>query len=203
MTSPFIAPRYELPLVDQASGRITPEWYKFFVPLAKKAVSTEISITTTAPLAGGATLADDITLSISNNGITNALLAKMATHTIKGNSTGSTANAQDLTGTDITALLDVFTSSLKGLAPLSGGGNNNLLRSDGTWTNSVDASFSAGTYLKTGSVLVADLPSAVTVAIGTRYFVSDATVTTFASVVAGTGANKVPVYSDGAAWRIG
>lgn len=38
---------------------------------------------------------------------------------------------------------------------------------------------------------------------GSRNFVTDATVTTFASVVAGGGANKVPVYDDGTNWRIG
>jgi hypothetical protein len=36
-----------------------------------------------------------------------------------------------------------------------------------------------------------------------RCMVSDATVTTFASIVAGGGANRVPVYSDGTNWRIG
>jgi len=50
---------------------------------------------------------------------------------------------------------------------------------------------------------VATLPSAATSGTGARAFVSDATVTTFASTVAGGGANKVPVYSDGTNWRIG
>lgn len=38
---------------------------------------------------------------------------------------------------------------------------------------------------------------------GDTAFVTDATATTFASIVAGSGANKVPVYSDGTNWRIG
>ena len=50
---------------------------------------------------------------------------------------------------------------------------------------------------------VAALPSAETSGTGARAFVSDATVTTFASTVAGGGANKVPVYSDGTNWKIG
>ena len=50
---------------------------------------------------------------------------------------------------------------------------------------------------------VATLPSAVTSSVGARAFVSDATATTFASTVAGGGANKVPVYSDGTNWRVG
>lgn len=47
---------------------------------------------------------------------------------------------------------------------------------------------------------VATLPTG---AAGVRALVSDATVTTFASVVAGGGANTVPVYHDGTDWRIG
>jgi hypothetical protein len=50
---------------------------------------------------------------------------------------------------------------------------------------------------------VATLPSATTSGAGARSFVSDATATTFASTVAGGGANNVPVYSDGTNWKIG
>lgn len=39
--------------------------------------------------------------------------------------------------------------------------------------------------------------------VGARAFVSDASATTFGSIVAGGGANKVPVYNDGLNWRIG
>jgi len=48
---------------------------------------------------------------------------------------------------------------------------------------------------------VSTLPTAGVV--GRRSFVTDANATTFASVVAGGGANKVPVYDDGTNWRIG
>jgi hypothetical protein len=57
--------------------------------------------------------------------------------------------------------------------------------------------------LKLSAVTVAALPAAGTIGAGGRAFVSDATATTFASVVAGGGANAVPVYSDGTSWRIG
>ena len=49
---------------------------------------------------------------------------------------------------------------------------------------------------------VANLPVATSLQ-GARAFVSDATAATFASVVSGGGANAVPVYCDGAAWRVG
>jgi hypothetical protein len=50
---------------------------------------------------------------------------------------------------------------------------------------------------------VATLPAAGTVGAGTRAAVTDANATTFNSVVAGGGANFVPVVSDGTNWRIG
>jgi hypothetical protein len=50
-------------------------------------------------------------------------------------------------------------------------------------------------------VAVASLPT-VGIA-GRRHFVNNATATTFASIVAGGGANLVPVYDDGTNWRIG
>jgi hypothetical protein len=50
---------------------------------------------------------------------------------------------------------------------------------------------------------VSTLPSASASGNGYRAFVTDATATTFASTVAGGGANKVPVYSDGTNWKVG
>lgn len=53
-----------------------------------------------------------------------------------------------------------------------------------------------------GGYTVANLPLAATYPFA-RSFVTDATATTFASIVAGSGSNKVPVYSDGTNWIIG
>ena len=50
---------------------------------------------------------------------------------------------------------------------------------------------------------VNNLPSAVDSGVGARAFVTDSSVTTFGTVVASGGANKVPVYSDGTNWRVG
>lgn len=67
--------------------------------------------------------------------ITNADLADMAQALIKGRAAGAgTGPPQDLTPAQATAILDVFTSALKGLVPASGGGTTNFLRADGTWT---------------------------------------------------------------------
>jgi len=50
---------------------------------------------------------------------------------------------------------------------------------------------------------VANLSSAALAGAGTRAFVSDSSVSTFGSTVAGGGSTKVPVYSDGTNWKVG
>lgn len=92
----------------------------------------------------GATVADsdygDVTVSgsgtvwtIDTAAVTNAKLAAMATHTLKGNNTGGSSAPLDLTAAQVTAILNVFSSVLQGLVPASGGGTANFLRADGTW----------------------------------------------------------------------
>lgn len=78
----------------------------------------------------------------------------MATLTLKGNNTGSTANPLDLTVAQVNAILPVFTSSLNGLAPFSGGGTTNFLRADGTWANP-----SSGTVSTIGTIDSEGTPS--------------------------------------------
>jgi hypothetical protein len=73
------------------------------------------------------------TAGLVDDAVTNAKLANMANATIKGRTTAGTGDPEDLTATQTTALLNVFTTALKGLAPASGGGTTNFLRADGTW----------------------------------------------------------------------
>lgn len=58
-------------------------------------------------------------------------------------------------------------------------------------------------YIVTKPVAVASLPTCNAAAKGARSFVNNATSTTFASTVAGGGANNVPVVCDGTNWIIG
>lgn len=54
--------------------------------------------------------------------------------------------------------------------------------------------------------VVASLPAAATAGVGALAFVTDASTTVILGLgltVVGGGSNKVPVYSDGAAWKIG
>jgi hypothetical protein len=62
---------------------------------------------------------------------------------------------------------------------------------------------SATTAIQTTPVVVASLPAAATAGSGARAFVSDANDTAFNAIVAGSGANNLPVFSDGTDWRIG
>jgi hypothetical protein len=94
--------------------------------------------------------------SIANNSITNAKLAQMGAHTFKGNNTGSTANVIDLTATELTAELNAFTSSLKGLVPASGGTSTNYLSADGTFTNPLTAFLAQSNTYSAGSKQVFD-----------------------------------------------
>ena len=62
---------------------------------------------------------------------------------------------------------------------------------------------SATTAIQTTPVVVGSLPAAATAGAGARAFVSDANDTAFNAIVAGAGANNLPVFSDGTNWRIG
>lgn len=88
------------------------------------------------------------------------------------NFTGTTPSY--FTPTQVTADLNLFTSTLKGLVPLSGGGTTNFLRADGTWAappggggSGTVTSFSAGTLspLFTTSVATATTTPALTFAL--------------------------------------
>ena len=78
------------------------------------------------------------TWSINAGVVTNADLVNVATATFKGRATAGTGSPEDLTGTQATALLDVFSSTLKGLVPASGGGTASFLRADG-WSTTLTA----------------------------------------------------------------
>jgi hypothetical protein len=82
------------------------------------------------------------TVKIFNANVTNLKLATGANNTVKGtNAAGAIA---DLTGTQLTATLDLFTT-LRGLVPGSSGGTVNYLRADGTWATPPNSTYTAAT----------------------------------------------------------
>lgn len=105
-----------------------------------------------------------------------------------------------LTPTQVTADLNLFSSSLQGLVPLSGGGTTNFLRADGTWAappggggSGTVTTFSAGTLppLFTTSVATATTTPSLT------FTLSNAAANTafgnFTGSSAAPGFGKVPV----------
>lgn len=124
-----------------------------------------------------------VAATIANNVVTNAKLAQMATLTIKGNNTGGTANALDLTVAQVNAILPVFTSTLNGLAPLSGGGSTNFLRADGTWA--------APTGTNTGTV------TSVAMTVPTFLSISGSPITTSGTLAVTLSGTALPLANGG------
>ncbi len=123
-------------------GVLKPTWQAWFYQLYSFVTSVSPGapvpsarqINTTAPLTGGGDLSSDLTLALTANGITNALLAQMPANTIKGNNTAGSANALDLTIAQVNAMLGISvganpTASV-GLTAVNGVATT-FLRSDG------------------------------------------------------------------------
>ncbi len=91
------------------------------------------------------TSAGAVATTIASNAVTNAKAAQMVAHTYKGNNTGSTADALDLTQTQLTAELNVCvgdsgSGGTKGLVPAPSTGDtaaNKYLRADATWVDPI------------------------------------------------------------------
>jgi hypothetical protein len=64
-----------------------------------------------------------------------AQLPSIGTLTVLGNITGGTATPTALSETQLTSMIQVFSSSLSGAVSASGGGTTNFLRADGTWAS--------------------------------------------------------------------
>src|SRR5262245_28795339 len=104
---------------------------------AATADPTDITIGTNTVLgrvAANIVAAALVTAQITDNNVTYAKLQDVtATARLLGRITAGSGDPEELTGTQATTLIDPFTSSLKGVAPASGGGTTNFLRADGTW----------------------------------------------------------------------
>ena len=77
------------------------------------------------------------------------------------------------------------------------GSNTTVIGNSSTTLTKVFGAIQATTYT------VATLPSASTSGVGARAFVTDALAPVFGATVVTGGAVATPVYSDGAAWKVG
>ncbi len=94
------------------------------------------TVTTNANLTGPVTSVGNTT-SITSNAINNAMMSQVSSQVFKGRTTIGTGNIEDLTATQATSMLNIFSPTLKGLTPFSGGGTTNFLRADGTWADPI------------------------------------------------------------------
>ena len=190
------------PVVIGADGRIPAIWLidtDYKVVLKDDAGVTKMTrdpcMGSLASVTSGAALAD--------NTVTNAKLTQIATARFKGRVTAGTGNVEDMTGTEATTLLDAFTSTLKGLAPASGGGTTNFLRADGTWNappggtvtsvsgaGTVSGLTLTGTVTTTGSITLGGTLSTTSSSISD--FNSASRAQTEAELVAGTNVTITP-----------
>lgn len=85
----------------------------------------------------------DTVLTISDNAVTFAKMQNINTSSFIGRITAATGDPENLTGTQATTLLDIFTDALQGVVPLSGGGTSNFLRADGVFAEPPGAGASA------------------------------------------------------------
>lgn len=97
------------------------------------------TITLTGDVTGSGTASFAAT--VAAHAVSNSKLAQIAAHSYKGNNTGSTADASDITNTQLTADLDAMvgdsgSGGTKGLVPAPGAGDaaaNKFLKADATW----------------------------------------------------------------------
>jgi hypothetical protein len=113
------------------------------------------------------------------NVVTNAKAAQMAANTIKGNNTGATSNASDLTAAQTAAMLpavvgDTGSGGTKGLVPAPASGDaaaGRFLKADGTWAAPSGAGTVTSVSVTTangvsGTVATATSTPAITLTLG-------------------------------------
>lgn len=143
--------------------------------------------------------ASGATWTVDNDVVTYAKMQNVsATSRFLGRITAAAGDIEELTGTQATTLLDNFTSGLKGLTPLSGGGTSNFLRADGTWATPPSGSVG---IVRSVSSISSPTTAGATAATDYVYLVSGTTTLTLPTAVGNsnlytvknTGVNTVTI----------
>ena len=130
-----------------SAGTLTPTlsanlvaWHALATSAKQDALASSTSVILSGNQLQRAALTGDVTAAQNNNAttiaagvVTLAKMANVATARFIGRITAGTGVPEALTSAQATSMLDNFTTTLKGLAPASGGGTTNFLRADGTW----------------------------------------------------------------------
>ncbi|CAH1677833.1 hypothetical protein [Chelatococcus sp.] len=154
-------------------------------------LGTVTSIATNSGLTGG-TITSSGTIGIATNGVTNGMLAQVATATFKGRVTASTGNVEDLTATQATSLLnnmvgDAGSGGTKGLVPAPAAGDaaaDKFLKADGTWSTTPGGAgtvtnVATGTGLTGGPITGSGTISLANTTVGAGSYGSTTAVATF------------------------
>jgi hypothetical protein len=151
------------------------------------------SITTAAVVAPAGTLSGS-TLNSTVTASSLTSVGTLASLSVTGNvSTGN------ISATQVTATTGVYSGNITAANIITTGTYGNI-----TGANVISANtLTVTTTVRTVPVTFANLPSASSVGAGARAFITDGNTTTFASAVTGSGANSVPVYSNGTGWFVG
>lgn len=144
------------------------------------------------------------TAAIQNTG---AFDASGAAAAVLGTSAQKANNLSDLANLSL-ARTNLGLGTAAQLNTGTSGANIPLLNGVNTWSADQEINarllfIGASFYIVTTPIAVSTLPSASGAGAGARHFVGDANSTVFNSIVAGSGSNKLPVFSDGVNWRIG
>ena len=113
-------------------------------------------------MSGDATIVASGAITIAAGAVTLAKMANLANNRIIGNVSGGAAAPSALTGTQVTGMLDLFSTSVQGVVPASGGGTVNFLRADGSWQAPPGGGGGSGTVSPGAEYELAYYPSAGT-----------------------------------------